>query len=72
MRNDLLDAEQFESLQCDLEWLNQARSLAADAGGSSESSPTLSKVEGRTAHELGYYIDSMTMSCNLARFWLYR
>ena len=54
VRNDLLDAEQFESLQCDLEWLNQARSLAADAGGSSESSPTLSKVEGRTAHELGY------------------
>ena len=62
VRNDLLDAEQFESLQCDLEWLNQARSLAADAGGSSESSPTLSKVEGSTAHELGYYIDGPTMS----------
>ena len=34
VKNDLLDAEQFESLQSDLEWLNQARSLAADAGGS--------------------------------------
>ena len=54
MKNDLLDAEQFESLQSDLEWLNQARSLAADAGGCLNSAPTLSKVEGRTAHELGY------------------
>ena len=54
VKNDLLDAEQFESLQSDLEWLNQARSLAADAGGSLNSAPTLSKVEGRTVHELGY------------------
>ena len=54
VKNDLLDAEQFESLQSDLEWLNQARSLAADAGGCLNSAPTLSKVEGRTAHELGY------------------
>ena len=54
VRNDLLDAEQLRSLRADLEWLNQAQSLAADAGGSVNSVPTLSKVEGRTAHELGY------------------
>lgn len=54
VRNDLLDAEQFQSLQADLEWLNQARSLAADAGGPANLEPTLPKVEGRSAHELGY------------------
>ena len=54
VRNDLLDAAQLRSLQADLEWLDQARSLAADAGGSVHPAPTLSKVEGRTAHESGY------------------
>ena len=54
VRNDLLDAEQLRSLRADLEWLNQAQSLAADAGGPVNPVPTMSKVEGKTAHELGY------------------
>ena len=54
VRNDLLDAEQLRSLRADLEWLNQAQSLAADAGSSLNPVPTMSKVEGKTAHELGY------------------
>ena len=54
VRNDLLDAEQLRSLRADLEWLNQAQSLAAGAGRSLNPVPTLSKAEGRTAHELGY------------------
>lgn len=54
VRNDLLDAERLRSLRADLEWLNQAQSLAVDAGGSLNPVPSLSKVEGRTAHELGY------------------
>ena len=45
VKNDLLDAEQFESLQSDLEWLNQARSLAADAGGSLNSARTRRHAE---------------------------
>lgn len=54
VRNDLLDAERFQSLQADLEWLNQARSRAADAGRSANPEPVLSDGEGGTAHELGY------------------
>lgn len=54
VRNDLLDAERFQSLQADLEWLGRARSKAADAGRPSRPEPALSHVEGRFAHELGY------------------
>ena len=54
VRSDLLDAEQLQSLRADLEWLNQARSLAADAGGALNPEPDLSSIAGRTAHEHGY------------------
>ncbi len=54
VREDLLDAEHFRSLQADLEWLDQARSRAADAGRPAGPEPALSNIEGRTAHELGY------------------
>ena len=54
VRNDLLDAERFQSLQADLEWLNQARSRAADAGSSANPEPAFPDGEGGTAHELGY------------------
>ena len=54
VRNDLLDAEQLQCLRGDLDWLNQARALAAGAGKSRNPAPSLSKVERKTAHELGY------------------
>ena len=54
VRNDLLDAERFQSLQADLDWLSEARSRAADAGRSANPEPAFSDGEGGTAHELGY------------------
>lgn len=54
VRNDLLDAEQLQSLRADVEWLNQARSLAADAGRALNPEPALSSTAGTTAHEHGY------------------
>ena len=62
VRNDLLDAEQLQSLRADLEWLDQARSVAANAGGPLSPEPALSSIEGRTAHELGYTCASTVRS----------